>query len=1197
MANTNSEHVVRLSADFSDFVRAAKKAGEKSSDLVSKAIEVGIRERSFAGYVKGLKRFEKQREGIEKRFQALSYAQEVRNAGKVKEKLKEVSEEVAKLNRSLSTENLRADVKARKTAERDLFREKCRLLSQLNEGMADGFTDALKAANKELQSITQEQIRASKAMSRATEQMVRGSDRAAEFMKNFRRDATRGADDFNDRLQSGLDNLQNRLSDVNIGAMIAGGAGSVGKGLGSLAEMAGGLAAAGGAMGTLAAAVSGVALVLGPLIVAFGVFAGVMFGIDREIKDFNKSAVQTFGTRGVMNLGARSMRDNLRILQHATQDLNKTLGLTADEAMGVFDSLDAGNLSMAKLVKGAVSAAQKEEALTEVLRRTGSTAKALGVNVQEFAGNLADYTDTLAFSLENVTDQFSLVAKQAANAGFSTRRFYSLITQATAGQASLNTHLDQTGELLLRISKALGTKQAAELLGGAAGGFKEMGTSERYKTIMTTGSGRTKETITRSAESAARNFALDFASTGGPMLAKAMATAGVSGDTSAFTAAGANSAIEAEPAVKALVDQLARMNREDQARLIAAVEDPTMARRLEQLVSISRGTTGNMADMSDALSSLDPGATIAMKLQSAMSILGRPLHELSGVERMAAESITGMSGSQFEEYQRVAARSEGAFDVMKRFLASGQDTAQEDRAAMAEQYGAIIENGRIVSAAVVDGQVRTGTEINSGMDLLTATVERDGTEARETVDENIALAEEALDETFTISDILQNEISNYLRGIYEDVGLPMLDFVADLAAKWTGGPTREERIGARELRSELNAGASSAGRESATAGRTISKLSMKARTGGELTDAEKQQLQEARRTKAIADSVVSESRAALTRLSSGDMSDLTATEWRTSQGVYASKEAAERASPGGVTQGTSRTIGGSLAAHTIFSRAARQGAEGFDAGNPGVPVPAVSPTPTATVTARASEGVAEMTSEPIVESMETAAETASKEAETTRGTMEAIAEKSDKQLVKTLTRDRKVGDSLARSNLPDAIVEAQVRQQMTSLAFASGLGSEKAGEALEEYFATGRLTPELLSAITTQGGFEEGSPLAGMMSALGIMPGARGLTRHAMDRHRFASETDEEGESGFSPEVGPEVDDFIYRGNGVRGSITPIDTSDVLVGSKERGALDRMSGSGSVNIVINGGDERRVFDVVTRALRAAGVSRRVTSGA
>ena len=68
------------------------------------------------------------------------------------------------------------------------------------------------------------------------------------------------------------------------------------------------------------------------------------------------------------------------------------------------------------------------------------------------------------------------------------------------------------------------------------------------------------------------------------------------------------------------------------------------------------------------------------------------------------------------------------------------------------------------------------------------------------------------------------------------------------------------------------------------------------------------------------------------------------------------------------------------------------------------------------------------------------------------------------------------------------------------------------------------------------------------------------------------------------------VEDFVYRGDGRSGSITPIDNMDQLFGAKPGGALDRgsKSGKGTVNIVINGGDEARVYAVVKKALRDSG---------
>lgn len=79
------------------------------------------------------------------------------------------------------------------------------------------------------------------------------------------------------------------------------------------------------------------------------------------------------------------------------------------------------------------------------------------------------------------------------------------------------------------------------------------------------------------------------------------------------------------------------------------------------------------------------------------------------------------------------------------------------------------------------------------------------------------------------------------------------------------------------------------------------------------------------------------------------------------------------------------------------------------------------------------------------------------------------------------------------------------------------------------------------------------------------------------------------------------LNDFIYRSSGGRGVVTPINREDQVVGMKDGGAIANATGrgtGGNVNISINGGDERRVFEVVRRAIQQAGITpNRVPSGA
>lgn len=76
--------------------------------------------------------------------------------------------------------------------------------------------------------------------------------------------------------------------------------------------------------------------------------------------------------------------------------------------------------------------------------------------------------------------------------------------------------------------------------------------------------------------------------------------------------------------------------------------------------------------------------------------------------------------------------------------------------------------------------------------------------------------------------------------------------------------------------------------------------------------------------------------------------------------------------------------------------------------------------------------------------------------------------------------------------------------------------------------------------------------------------------------------------------AGIRLQDFIYRGDGTRGTINPISSKDQFFGAKPGGPIDQaINGQGSrggvVNIYVNGGDEARVYNVVKRVIQESGL--------
>lgn len=104
--------------------------------------------------------------------------------------------------------------------------------------------------------------------------------------------------------------------------------------------------------------------------------------------------------------------------------------------------------------------------------------------------------------------------------------------------------------------------------------------------------------------------------------------------------------------------------------------------------------------------------------------------------------------------------------------------------------------------------------------------------------------------------------------------------------------------------------------------------------------------------------------------------------------------------------------------------------------------------------------------------------------------------------------------------------------------------------------------------------------------------GPDGLTN--VQAREFAAQLGQKYGSDITVEATP--NDFIYRGDGNRGSITPLNSMDDFYGAMPGGAIDQAlkgaagagGGKGPVNIYINGGDEGRVYSIVKRVLRDSG---------
>lgn len=1188
------EHRVSFNADFKELVRSAQKASTKMEDLFSEAFKFKNAGRSIKNLAKLnetlLEKEASQRKAIEKKL----YRQRAIDQKRDGEERLRLEEEIAATRRKLQ-EKLGAAEKKQAEATLKDAEEKLELF----EKAAENFTAELKESYGELEGIVQQLQGAEKDLSRIITLNTRSTEALNKMGASVYGDMLKGGEEFSDKMEDLFSHLGGHLTgSIDPAAIAKTVSAGVGKGLARMGDILGPKIGKGGALAFGA---------VGGLVTVLGALAGVLLDTDKRMKDFNKSAVGTYGSAGLAALGGGRLDKGLRILNHTVTDLTGNFGVNEQEALALFDSLDKGGLTLQRLTHGARSASAAQNELNDTLTRTYRVAGATGVGLSEYAQNLTDYVNDLGQSLDTVNDSFSQIARQASDSAFGTRRFYSMVVQASSGQASLNTRLEDTADLLMKMTKVLGAKKATEMAGQHASDMQGMGTQDRYRMILTTGAGRFRKNLAQDAGRQARSFAQD--ASGSAQLSAALTESGVGqalGD--AITAAGGAGANP--QSTQELVRQLASMGRDQQDALVASLtsRDDGLGRRLGQLVTVARGTNGGMAQMADAMSGMSSGGSIVARLQSAMAVIGRPLNELTGVERMAAEQITGTSGEQFEMLQKVAANASGQFAILKQQQRNGATMSEATRQDLATRFGATIDTEGTIRQARLDsrGQLQLGEEISSSNQMIGSYMERTGDDLSNIKTEQSALMSDTYDATVSIGDVLENKMLYYVRGLYEDVGMPILDAVS----KFMGASASQVNTSSQIRRQvSLSVKAQQDILSERTRSLQAKKTQLSSTTDTSVRERLQNEIKQLESGVASARSNIEQTRAAgdLALANVGhagaqghsyEVAGRTYATWQEAQAAQAQagRNQSSASLLADVTLGTDsrpEIKTQELDAIQLMQRAMRAVGSGgvptMSAG-PGATVTAPPPAPSREdVNPAATAQIANTTTAAAAQTAAAVADAGAAQ----RDHAETLHQQGQRNLQRVLTRETKLGDALARSALPDAIAEAQLKLQFEQMAYASGLNPEEVARATSDYMSQGTLSTELQQKLAASGdpGILSNLHLFGVRAnELGTATGRRFGGRAAA---ATSADEDPEIDDGDAPvAVRRPHHDFVYQNRGGTPTITPIDREDQVVGSRPGGPVERAGGGGRapVTIHINGGDERRVYEIVKRVMREAGVA-------
>lgn len=1193
-----------------NFKNAAKAADEFISDFDSAVSEALKQDYGFASFKKKLKDVNQIQEDFRKKqkeFARLEDLRQKKNNGEIEKFQKEQEKRLQELNRIIKS---RSELTSRESAQLADYNKKLADTKRYSAEMLDYYReerdrlkeranlsdDQIKRLQKEQEELAEHNVLTKLAVAnyKAFEELSAGvgknlSDQAddlrktvdrlkksAEFAKKIR-ESLSDPEEVSGAIEGLADTITTGIKDgIDVQALTRDLGKGIGKGITSAAKhFGGGSMAIGATAGVVAGLVAGMAMLLAAFI-----------AVDKKVKEFNKSVIKTHGALSVMRLGAGNLNQGLKIVKRTVMDLRANFGLSEEEATGLFDALDNGGITLDRITQRTADAARAQELLNLTLREMHKTANVLGVSLADYTNNLTNYVNDLAMSVNTVNDSFAQIAKMASESAFGTRRFYSMVVQATSGQSSLNVSLEQTGDLLMRMSKIMGAKKAAEAVGAAAADMGNLSAQDRIKHVRI-GGARGRRRFEVEARQQAGTLAQDVSGS-----AKQTAALRAALQSSDLTGRGIAEAVQNQDPTR-LVTALGRLDQTQQTRLIAQLRDQgteeaeSLARRLDQQISLSRGSRGGMDAMVNSMETFSAGGSIAYKLDEVENLLGGRLENLSATQRAAAENITGMSGHQYDAMRDYSRALQGSFGILQsqqsQLLAQGKksvDVNSEMDKHLVKMYGATIRDGRIVAAHLsANGEVvaDTNSNIRTANDLSQTYSRATGEEISKLKEETTQIAYQTMEATVSVADILENKVAQVIQRLFEvtsGVISPALLVITDWVETILPGDqgvanqARQREGLMRDLSSEIERIS-----RSSTSSGEISRLRVQA----ESSTSTAEQRRTARDRLLQIQNESSRDQARIQRLRSlrarasegGDLTEIVSemTSFREEVSAQAGGELRQMLgipADGNAPPGTLGNLD-QAQAQLAASRQRRGGeapapaptAPAPTAPAPTAPAPAPTAPPAAPPNAPPPARVVAAQNAPVTNEVAEHREQSERHEQRNRRERRQRHQET-RQLLRDISKGKELGDGLAESKLPDAIAISDAKMRLLE-----GLTEDQ----LRDPALVGRLL----------GGTATPQDIGGL----------------AADRQGIAR--------ALGSRLAPTPNDFIYQNNGGRSVITPINSEDQIMGMKPGGPIANATGrgtGGNVTINVNGGDERRVFEVVRRAIQQAGITpNRVPSGA
>lgn len=507
-------------------------------------------------------------------------------------------------------------------------------------------------------------------------------------------------------------------------------------------------------IGTALAAIAGV---VGAVVVLVKLFAD----LESKVKDMNKALIDTAGaadfgmTRADIVSGKLAQR--IEQMRNDTTALNNNFmrfRVTFKEQQQILAEFNRAGFTYARMNKEIEEGSSHLKSFSDATALAITYSRTLGVSTGEAAQKMGDLAFETGMGLQDIAEQFSVITREAMQAGFATKRFYSTIVEVTSGMAFYGVRIDETAKLLKTFDSLLGEAVGTEAFQKIVGQYKDKGAQDRIRDL-----------IVKDQEFAQQQFAKAFE--------RQIRQLAKTGDK-----LGLNE--------KEIRDLLKMDEVGMSARLQQLGASPEQIQDFRRARMVGQAAQGGIGAMTRAMPFAGPGFDIAMASQ-ATGVFGNRridevLRDLSadelGVAQLAGlQEVTGKSLEELEELAAAFTNMEGKFLNLREIakIAPSERTAQQlELLAQYAKEGLFLEEetGKILKGEADDqGKLIKGTEIavSNALDAVTATTTLGEDQIKEQLTRDQEIATEISRNVTGVTEMLEQSTNRILESIYEGV--------------------------------------------------------------------------------------------------------------------------------------------------------------------------------------------------------------------------------------------------------------------------------------------------------------------------------------------------------------------------------------------------------------------------------------------